>query len=74
MFCSFEEKDCEHLWLRGKWSAPCAGQSTYFIRNASLSTRIYAIDPEEKPMCNQGGRWIDQMGVHSLVSFDIFTM
>jgi hypothetical protein len=36
-----------------------AGVSTYFIRAASSTTKIFAIDPEEKPICNQGDRWID---------------
>lgn len=36
-----------------------AGVSTYFIRKASASTRIFAVDPEEKPICDQGERWID---------------
>jgi len=36
-----------------------AGVSTYFIRAASPSTKIFAIDPEEKPICGQGERWID---------------
>ena len=36
-----------------------AGISTYFIRSASPTTRIFAIDPEEKPICDQGDRWID---------------
>ena len=35
------------------------GVSTYFIRAASPTTKIFAIDPEEKPICKQGGRWID---------------
>lgn len=35
------------------------GVSTYFIRAASKATRIFAIDPEEKPICKQGKRWID---------------
>lgn len=36
-----------------------AGVSTYIIRAASETTKIFAIDPEEKPICNQGDRWID---------------
>ena len=36
-----------------------AGVSTYFIRSASSTTRIFAIDPLEKPICNQGERWVD---------------
>jgi len=36
-----------------------AGQSTYFIRAASNTTKIFAIDPEDKPICRQGNRWID---------------
>lgn len=35
------------------------GVSTYFIRAASKTTKIFAIDPEEKPICKQGQRWID---------------
>lgn len=36
-----------------------AGVSTYFIRAASPTTKIFAIDPLEKPICAQGERWID---------------
>ena len=36
-----------------------AGQSTYFIRNASSTAWIYAIDPLNKPICGQGSRWKD---------------
>lgn len=36
-----------------------AGVSTYFIRKASPTTRIFAIDPLEEPICSQGKRWID---------------
>jgi len=36
-----------------------AGVSTYFIRAASPTTRIFAIDPLEEPICSQGKRWID---------------
>ena len=36
-----------------------AGVSTYFIRAASPTTKIFAIDPLEVPICNQGDRWID---------------
>lgn len=36
-----------------------AGVSTYFIRSASPTTKIFAIDPAEKPICNQGERWVD---------------
>lgn len=36
-----------------------AGVSTYFIRAASNTTRIFAIDPEVNPICGQGKRWID---------------
>jgi len=36
-----------------------AGVSTYFIRAASPTTKIFAIDPLEKPICGQGKRWID---------------
>lgn len=36
-----------------------AGVSTYFIRQASGTTKIFAVDPLEKPICNQGTRWID---------------
>ena len=35
------------------------------VGQTMLRLRIYAIDPEEKPMCNQGGGWIDQVGVQS---------
>ena len=71
--CGIRINHAYALWLTVKVLDPQtvvesgvnAGQSTYFIRNASLSTRIYAIDPEEKPICNQGERWIDQVGVQS---------
>lgn len=36
-----------------------AGQSTYIIRRASSTTKIIAIDPLAKPICDQGDRWID---------------
>lgn len=36
-----------------------AGVSTYFIRAASADTKIYALDPEDKPICGQKKRWID---------------
>lgn len=36
-----------------------AGQSTYFIRKASPDTKIWAIDPLEVPICDQGVRWVD---------------
>lgn len=36
-----------------------AGVSTYFIRAASPTTKIFAIDPLDKPICGQGERWID---------------
>ncbi len=36
-----------------------AGVSTYFIRKASPTTRIFAVDPLDKPICDQGDRWID---------------
>lgn len=36
-----------------------AGVSTYFIRAASPTTKIFAVDPLEKPICGQGTRWID---------------
>jgi hypothetical protein len=36
-----------------------AGQSTYFIRAASPTTKIFAIDPLDKAICNQGTRWMD---------------
>ena len=36
-----------------------AGQSTYFIRAASSTTKIFAIDPLDEPICGQGKRWID---------------
>ena len=35
------------------------GVSTYFIRAASSTTKIFAIDPLDKPICDQGDRWID---------------
>lgn len=36
-----------------------AGVSTYFIRAASPTTKIFAIDPLPRPICKQGTRWID---------------
>jgi len=36
-----------------------AGVSTYFIRAASPTTKIFAIDPLAKPICGQKLRWID---------------
>ncbi|KAL3908564.1 MAG: hypothetical protein SGILL_008435 [Bacillariaceae sp.] len=36
-----------------------AGFSTYVIRQASGTTRIFAIDPEDKPVCEDRERWID---------------
>jgi len=39
-----------------------AGVSTYFIRAAMPDAKIYALDPEEKPICKQGKRWIDPSG------------
>jgi len=36
-----------------------AGVSTYFIRAASPTTKIFAIDPKDEPICKQGERWID---------------
>mmetsp|Transcript_5139 Transcript_5139/g.9766 ORF Transcript_5139/g.9766 Transcript_5139/m.9766 type:complete len:447 (+) Transcript_5139:96-1436(+) len=39
-----------------------AGQSTYFIRNASPNVKIWALDPLEEPICAQSHRWIDQSG------------
>lgn len=40
-----------------------AGLSTYLIRGASPTTRIFAIDPLDKPICDQGERWIDPSGL-----------
>lgn len=37
-----------------------AGQSTYFIRAASPTTRIFAIDPLDTPICKQLDRWVDK--------------
>jgi hypothetical protein len=39
-----------------------AGISTYFIRAASNTTKIFAIDPSEVPICKQEDRWIDTVG------------
>ena len=36
-----------------------AGVSTYFIRAAMPDAKIYALDPEVKPICDQKERWID---------------
>lgn len=36
-----------------------AGVSTYIIRAASPTTKIFAIDPLDKPICAQGKRWVD---------------
>jgi len=41
-----------------------AGVSTYFIRKASPTTRIFAVDPLDKPICDQGKRWIDRENQH----------
>jgi len=35
------------------------GMSTYFIRAASKTTKIFAIDPLDKPICGQNERWMD---------------
>jgi hypothetical protein len=34
------------------------GVSTYFIRAAMPDAKIYALDPEDEPICQQGKRWI----------------
>ncbi len=39
-----------------------AGQSTYFMRAASSTARIYCIDPLDEPICAQKRRWIDTQG------------
>ena len=39
-----------------------AGVSTYFIRAAMPDAKIYALDPEDEPICEQGKRWIDPSG------------
>ena len=49
-----------------------AGQSTYFIRAASNTTRIFAIDPLEKPICNQQERWIDASGLTTYFTGETF--
>lgn len=36
-----------------------AGVSTYFIRAASPTTKIFAFDPRDEPWCEDGPRWID---------------
>ncbi len=36
-----------------------AGISTYFIRAASPTAKIFAIDPLEEPICGQKKRWLD---------------
>mmetsp|Transcript_15975 Transcript_15975/g.34733 ORF Transcript_15975/g.34733 Transcript_15975/m.34733 type:complete len:386 (+) Transcript_15975:41-1198(+) len=68
--CGIRINHAYALWLTVKEIQPQtviesgvnAGQSTYFIRNASSSTRIYAIDPLVQPICNQAERWIDKEG------------
>eukprot|EP00978_Attheya_sp_CCMP212_P015632 scaffold40290_cov47-Attheya_sp.AAC.2 len=49
-----------------------AGVSTYFIRAASSTTNIFAIDPLDKPICSQGKRWIDPSDKTSNLSGDKF--
>lgn len=36
-----------------------SGQSTYFFRRACPDAKIISIDPEDKPICGQPVRWID---------------
>jgi len=36
-----------------------AGVSTYIIRAASPTTKIFAIDLLDEPICGQGKRWVD---------------
>ena len=69
--CGIRFNHAYALWITVKHMKPTtiiesgvnAGQSTYFMRNAATtSTTIYAIDPEDKPICKQGERWIDPTG------------
>ena len=49
-----------------------AGVSTYFIRAASNTTKIYAIDPLDEPICKQGTRWIDPSHLTTYFTGDKF--
>eukprot|EP00814_Leptocylindrus_danicus_P016930 CAMPEP_0116009462 /NCGR_PEP_ID=MMETSP0321-20121206/3447_1 /TAXON_ID=163516 /ORGANISM="Leptocylindrus danicus var. danicus, Strain B650" /LENGTH=351 /DNA_ID=CAMNT_0003478429 /DNA_START=169 /DNA_END=1224 /DNA_ORIENTATION=- len=45
-----------------------AGQSTYFMRHAAgPETKIFAIDPLDKPICGQNKRWIDEINTEYFV-------
>jgi hypothetical protein len=65
--CGIRINHAYALWITVKHLKPTsiiesgvnAGQSTYFMRNASATAKIYAIDPEATAICNQGKRWVD---------------
>jgi hypothetical protein len=65
--CGIRINHAYALWITVKHLKPTtiiesgvnAGQSTYFMRNASATAKIYAIDPEARPICKQGKRWVD---------------
>jgi hypothetical protein len=50
-----------------------AGVSTYIIRAASPTTKIFAIDPLAKPICGQGKRWVDPSDLTTNYWGDNFT-
>lgn len=49
-----------------------AGVSTYFIRKAWPYTKIISTDPEPKPICKQGERWIDKSNLTTYYTGDNF--
>jgi hypothetical protein len=65
--CGIRINHAYALWLSCKVLQPKtiiesgvnAGQSTYFMRSAAPDAKIFAIDPEDKPICGQKERWID---------------
>ena len=65
--CSIRINHALALYLAVKQTQPTlvvesgvdAGASTCFIRAASNTTRIFAIDPLDKPIYGQNKRWID---------------
>ena len=46
-----------------------AGQSTYLMRAASPVAHTYAIDPLVKPICDQGGRWMDSAAAQNKTTY-----
>eukprot|EP00540_Astrosyne_radiata_P021111 CAMPEP_0116854620 /NCGR_PEP_ID=MMETSP0418-20121206/18723_1 /TAXON_ID=1158023 /ORGANISM="Astrosyne radiata, Strain 13vi08-1A" /LENGTH=320 /DNA_ID=CAMNT_0004487461 /DNA_START=164 /DNA_END=1122 /DNA_ORIENTATION=- len=65
--CGIRFNHAYALWITIRYLNPTsiiesgvnAGQSTYFMRNASSTAMIYAIDPLDKPICDQKVRWMD---------------